>query len=398
MSSLGKGLAEIDGILAGCEYLDQYSSRLHAPPASDLTGVGSSIPAYQRQETPDLSSFYRSRCLCRSLGGLDVAQDDPSCRHSSLSPGKDVSGPSDSQWEALKILRDGVDLLYAHFEKLDEGEGAHANVIGRLRQSYGDARGMRQSGLLTYKDILQGIAPEELRLEEIFAFSCLSYSLAKFLHVKGRLSESAVLRGLPAWRDAVAEDERSAFDFLARSLWPEAASILDAVYSSCVPLDLVPDIPNSDLSSSEFYFESASESVPFNGMPDLDDMFPSGLTFSPPVMACDPVAWFVPGSTLADQALDLTLESNEIFAFEQLGASGPASGCSPSLGFEDSSICPSLVDSLSSSRSPPPVDFTMDTQTPPPLAERLKSTDMFKVFSLWFSRKFAPDFLKWKWL
>lgn len=392
MSSLGKGLAEIDGMLAGCEYLDlydQYSSRRYAPsPTSEYPDGLTSIPAYQRQETPDLGSFYRSRCSSKSTNGFaSILNNSLSAKGAPLSYGSDTPRPSASQWEALQTLRDGVDIMFGHFENLAANDTVHSPIIDRLRETYGDSKGMRQSGLLTYKDILQGMAPENLRLEEIFAFSCLSYSLAKFLFVKGKLNETAVLGGLPSWRDAVAEEEKSAFDFIARSLWPEAGKILDSAVASDLPQKLIPDMElDSVIRDPQFIPCHVSLQFPAD-IPSADDFIPS-ISLTQSMMECDPSAWLIPIPDLAlqDQALDLMLESNNTFGFEKLSAAGGVDSYSPNNEFSESQ-CPSLVDSPPNTQSPPPVDFTIDTQTPPPLSQRLQSTDMFRVVSVWFSRK-----------
>ncbi|KAJ2902799.1 hypothetical protein MKZ38_000080 [Zalerion maritima] len=392
MSSLGKGLAEIDGILAGCEYLDlvdQYSTRRSN---SQISGYDASIPAYQRQETPDLGSFYSSRCSSKTASHTTLHDGSP--RLGSVTPGKEHSKPSASQWEALQTLRDGVDFIFAQFDNL-AADNSHVDIIKRLREFYGDAKGMRQSGLLTYKDILQGMSPEELRLEEIFSFSCLSYSLAKFLCVKGKLSETSVLRGLPVWREAVADGEKSTFDFLARSLWPEAGTVLDVVQAE--ETSLVQDaMPGFCTLSQEAQFMSSQGPLGYpNGLSVTDELFPAaGLGLTQNALACDP-SWLMPITPISDQALDLMMDSNSAFAFEDLQAGGPAGGGYDSpLSYTDS-ICPSLAESPSSSQSPPPVDFMMDTQTPPPLVQRIKNTDMFRVFSIWFSHMYGLKEFLW---
>ncbi|KAN0089565.1 hypothetical protein V8E51_019825 [Hyaloscypha variabilis] len=103
--------------------------------------------------------------------------------------------------------------------RIERTIGTH--VIGqRLRRMYGSAKGMLSTGITTFGDVLDGQEPQSLM--EIFAFTCLSYTMSKLLQKHGRMEGSQVLADIDQWRLAIKKEKhRLVYDQAVKILWPE---------------------------------------------------------------------------------------------------------------------------------------------------------------------------------
>jgi hypothetical protein len=131
--------------------------------------------------------------------------------------------PHKSQWATLRSLRKASMYHYNQFHKVTV-DSTSADVR-KLRKSYVAAKNMLEMGILTFRDVLRGQTPTTL--VDIFAFASLSYVISKTLHSNGHIDESDILSGILDWRAAICDEkERSAFDEIAKRLWPEAKEIM----------------------------------------------------------------------------------------------------------------------------------------------------------------------------
>ena len=89
-----------------------------------------------------------------------------------------------------------------------------------LRRVYGSSKGMLDTGLTTFRDVLDGQEPQSLK--EVFAFTCLSYIMSNLLQKHGRMEGSPVLADTDRWRLAIKnEKDRLVYDEVVKILWPE---------------------------------------------------------------------------------------------------------------------------------------------------------------------------------
>lgn len=231
-ADLAEALAEIDGILAGVNFLEKVEPTLtetssSLPQSEDSTN---SVPANTGEwgrlghltfglskldaangVSPEEKSNIETRHLRNHLSSKLTAPDDSNQR------------PRASQWATLRSLRQASRYHYYQFKQVT----AESTVprMKKLWKSYDNAKDMLEVGILTFRHVLHGQIPTTV--VDIFALASLSYVISKILHAKGCLDESDILSGILDWRAAIAdEDERLTFDDIAKQLWPEASEIL----------------------------------------------------------------------------------------------------------------------------------------------------------------------------
>jgi hypothetical protein len=230
MTELTEALAEVDGLLAGINYLEKLepeSEEAHSPPArSDNTA--NSLPPNSAQ-----SSWFGHLTL--DLPQLDASRSEEQSKietrhlrnilNDKLANSNDNSRqvPRKSQWATLRSLRKASMYHYNQFAKVT-ADSTSAD-IRKLRKSYVTSKNMLEMGILTFRDVLHGRTPTTLM--DIFAFASLSYVISKTLHSNGHIPESDILSGILDWRAAILDEkERSTFDEVAKRLWPEAKEIM----------------------------------------------------------------------------------------------------------------------------------------------------------------------------
>ncbi len=230
MTELTEALAEVDGLLAGINYLEKVE------PDSEETS-----PIYASTETsnhyssskPATASWFGHLAddlpQLGASGSEDLSKIEP--RHlRSILTGKLVNSndeirqiPHKSQWATIQSLRSASMLHYNQFAKVT-ADSTNLN-IRKLRKSYVTAKKLLEMGILTFRQVLLRQNPSTL--VDIFAFASLSYVISKTLHAKGHIDESHILSGILDWRAAITDErERSAFDEIAEHLWPEAKEIM----------------------------------------------------------------------------------------------------------------------------------------------------------------------------
>jgi hypothetical protein len=230
MTELTEALAEVDGLLAGINYLERLepeSEEAHSPsarsdkakdylPPNPAKGSWFGHLNIDLPELDALGSDERSKIEIRHLRNT---------LNDKLINSNDNSRqiPRESQWATLRGLREASMYHYNQFHKVTL-DSTSADVR-KLRKSYVAAKNMLEMGILTFRDVLRGQIPTTL--VDIFAFASLSYVISKTLHSHGHIDESDILSGILDWRAAIVDEkERSAFDEIAKRLWPEAKEVM----------------------------------------------------------------------------------------------------------------------------------------------------------------------------
>lgn len=230
MTELTEALAEVDGLLAGINYLERLEpepEETHFPsarsdnandslPPNSVNGswfghLSVDLPQPEASGSRERSNI-EIRHLRNILNDKLINSNDNS---------RQISHKS--QWATLRSLRKASMYHYNQFTKVT-ADPASAD-IRKLRKSYVTAKNMLDMGILTFRDVLHGHIPTTL--VDIFAFASLSYVISKTLHSNGHIDESDILSGILDWRAAIVDEgERSAFDEIAKRLWPEAKEIM----------------------------------------------------------------------------------------------------------------------------------------------------------------------------
>ncbi len=219
---LQKAIEEIDGLMAGFQYLDGVdpgASEAGRPPPS-TPHITSQPPwpsaswtnGVHLQDMPPASQ-YSLQDFEADL--LPVEMDIPT---PPVTPVPDPQ-PMPSQWADIRNLRGEIDFHHKRFQKL----AAKSNnpALCSLMETFPTAESVRKSGIDLFRDILSGFKPG--LLEDVFAFASLSYAMSQQLLKRGRIQKKDILAGLGVWRDGISDPlQRAAFEMLAVDLWPEA--------------------------------------------------------------------------------------------------------------------------------------------------------------------------------
>lgn len=137
--------------------------------------------------------------------------------------GAPTHGDVPTRWAVLRRLRRA---MVGHHRRVQEViASSPLPAASKLAHAYPSAKSMREKGILTFRDILNGVPPTGLT--GVFAFASLSYAMSVLLFERGRLKREHILLGLEVWRDSIPDpEEREAFTWLAQTLWPEAETQL----------------------------------------------------------------------------------------------------------------------------------------------------------------------------
>ncbi|RYP51043.1 hypothetical protein DL768_003543 [Monosporascus sp. mg162] len=215
---LKNAFAEIDGLMAGFKYLDEMEP---GPTAEE------SSPASPPDDTPapaaeaHLQQSYQE--YPREINDLDTSHDrrqvvneDGQRPTSEVRPDRQ---PMAAQWAAIRSLREESE--YHHRRFMTMPSLSDDPILAQLRKDFTDAKRIRKTGIIIFRDVLLDYRPTKLR--EIFAFASLSYAVSQVLFKTGRIDKFQILSGVRTWRDSISDDrEKEAFNKLAHELWPEA--------------------------------------------------------------------------------------------------------------------------------------------------------------------------------
>jgi hypothetical protein len=230
MTELTEALAEVDGLLAGINYLEKVEPDSEEIPSLSASNENSNnFPP----PNPATASWFGHLAIdlpqLGALGSEERSKIEPrhlrSILNDRLVNSNDESRqiPRESQWATIRSLRKASMLHYNQFAKVT-ADSTNAD-IRKLRKSYVTAKKLLEMGILTFRQVLHGQNPTTL--VDIFSFASLSYVISKTLHAKGHIDESDILSGILDWRAAITDErERSAFDDIAGQLWPEAKEIM----------------------------------------------------------------------------------------------------------------------------------------------------------------------------
>jgi hypothetical protein len=228
VTELTDALAEVDGLLAGINYLEKLepeSEDTHFPSAQSdednhlpTTSAKGSWLSHLTFDLPQLEASAQEKSKIETRHLRNILNDK--LINSSENPRR---VPHKSQWATLRSLRKASMYHYSQFTKVTAD--STSAEIRKLRKSYVTAKNMLEMGILTFRDVVHGHTPSTL--VDIFAFASLSYVISKTLHSNGYMDESDILSGILDWRAAIVDvRERSAFDEIAKQLWPEAQEIM----------------------------------------------------------------------------------------------------------------------------------------------------------------------------
>jgi hypothetical protein len=230
MTELTEALAEVDGLLAGINYLERLEpepEEAHSPSArsdnakdySPPNSAKSSWLGHLNIDLPELDALGSEERSKIEIRHLRNTLDDKLINSNDNSR----QTPHKSQWATLRSLRKASMYHYNEFHKVTVD--STSAEVRKLRKSYVAAKNMLEMGILTFRDVLRGQTPTTL--VDIFAFASLSYVISKTLHSNGHIDESDILSGILDWRAAICDEkEKSAFDEIAKRLWPEAKEIM----------------------------------------------------------------------------------------------------------------------------------------------------------------------------
>ncbi|KAJ4120058.1 hypothetical protein NW768_010341 [Fusarium equiseti] len=195
---LKNALAEVDGLFAGFVYLD----------ATEGTGTSAEGPR------DDLSQELQA--LCAATSSNESTDLPPYAMHND-------ARAREIAWSSIRTVRDGMATLWKHF--VEVAANLDNPAINNVLADYQDAKGLRQTGAIAFRNTVNGLVPNDLC--KIFAFCSLSYVVSCLLYSRNRIAEGDILAGIRLWLDALEkEDEREAFKLLAEHLWPEARNHL----------------------------------------------------------------------------------------------------------------------------------------------------------------------------
>lgn len=226
-SHLVKALAEIDGLFAGLNYMDKTDSWKQKPDTAGdfnaeldadlLSEGGEEMQLPHREKAGNNANSHQSQ----TSQAFPKQQD----RHESTQAPR-------YDWSSIRDVKEGSEHLWQRFEAL--ADNLDQPAINKIRNKYNDAKGLRETGVFTFRDTLSGTTPRDLR--QVFAFASLSFVISCLLCDRGRIAKTDILSGIRVWRDAIQDDdERKAFVELARELWPEASQ-----HFHFIDLDLPP--------------------------------------------------------------------------------------------------------------------------------------------------------------
>lgn len=172
----------------------------------------------------------------------------------------------DFQLVTSQAFRDEVDRQYLQILHLSELDTPFKQILKKIIDTCKTFDDFRDTGTLTMTHILFRLLVPQL--EDVLAFSAVSYALGMLLLKLGKISHEKILEGLGTWRDIMRPADRSAFEFIALKLWPEARERLSCSFgvsqSGLVDSISQPEtvsIPSFHLTQDAYYF-SATETKP----------------------------------------------------------------------------------------------------------------------------------------
>ncbi|KAJ3529889.1 hypothetical protein NM208_g9558 [Fusarium decemcellulare] len=206
-----RALAEVDGLLAGLNYLEKEEAHSPAEPRHQ------SAPGFDLPPSVDLIGLqFESSGLPQDLS-FEPFDEIPNATQ----PDNDNVSGAERAWSGIRSLRQGIRDEYQRFNSLPLVSTSPG--VSQLRDSYPDAETLGHMGILAYRDVLHGVLPETMA--EIFAFASLSFVISTLLFRQGRIRNDQILAGLHHWGDCIFDgDDRRAFDALASAMWPQNAA------------------------------------------------------------------------------------------------------------------------------------------------------------------------------
>ncbi|KAF4334301.1 hypothetical protein FBEOM_11864 [Fusarium beomiforme] len=181
---MSRALAEVDGLFAGLIYLDEKES---------MTCQRNSKKPIRNHLSLELDAIYN----VYEVGLGDNTSNAPHIVH-------EDTRAREAAWSSIRAIREGMQILWDHFAHISRGMNMAA--IDEVRNSYQNARGLCYQGVLAFRYTVAGLRPDVSRL----------------LRTRREHAQGEILAGMRLWRDALEKDnERQAFDALARLLWPQ---------------------------------------------------------------------------------------------------------------------------------------------------------------------------------
>lgn len=222
-SHLKQALAEIDGLFAGLNYIEKTDTWKHD---SGAAGDRTKDQAFRTHCDLELDAQIFSQAEHQlqprnweAVGSNSVMPNFQTQQQQQQQQANKHAPPSRYDWSSIRNVKEGSEHIWQRFDAL--AETLNQPAINQIRNKYNDAKGLRETGVFTFRDVVSGTAPNDLR--QVFAFATLSYVISCLLYRENRIPKRDILSGIQVWRDAIQDDEeREAFVELARHLWPEA--------------------------------------------------------------------------------------------------------------------------------------------------------------------------------
>ncbi|RYP92196.1 hypothetical protein DL770_001703 [Monosporascus sp. CRB-9-2] len=320
---LKNAFAEIDGLMAGFKYLDE----MEPDPRTE-----ESSPASPPDDTPAPAAEAHLQQSCqeypREIDELDSSHDRRQVvdedRQRPISEVRPDRQPMAAQWAAIRSLREETE--YHHRRFLTMPSLSDDPILAQLRKDFRDAKRVRKTGIIIFRDVLDDYRPTKLK--EIFAFASLSYAVSQVLFKAGRIDKFQVLSGLKTWRDSISDDrEKEAFNKLAHDLWPEAKDHLHFIpMPRTHPKDPI-SLPR------QANYENPTTSF-MNQEPNATFDYPWPVQN----ISLEELGGISSSLGFLEQALELTDYTHQAFDFSQLQDIDTVTGCQPAATYVEASL------------------------------------------------------------
>ncbi|RYP08906.1 hypothetical protein DL764_001616 [Monosporascus ibericus] len=320
---LKNAFAEIDGLMAGFKYLDEMGPRPRteesSPPSPPDDAPAPAAEAHLQRNSQEYP---------REIDGLDAPHDRRQVidegRQRPVSEVRPDRQPMAAQWTAIRNLREETEYHHRRFQTMPSL--SDDPIIAQLRRDFRDAKSIRKTGIIIFRDVLDDYRPTKLK--EIFAFASLSYAVSQVLFKTGRIDKFQILSGVKTWRDSISDDrEKEAFNKLAYDLWPEAKDHLHFI-----PMQRTNPEDRISLPKEVNYGNPTTIFMDQGSNTTFDDHWP-GQDISP-----EEIDAIISSSGFSDHIMGLTECTYQAFGFSRLQDIDTGRGCQPPATYAETSL------------------------------------------------------------
>ncbi|RYP81162.1 hypothetical protein DL769_002110 [Monosporascus sp. CRB-8-3] len=335
---LKNAFAEIDGLMAGFKYLDEMEPNPRTEESSPASPSDDSpVPATEVHRQQSCQEYPREiDDLDMPHDGRQAIDEDDQRPTPEVRPDRQ---PMAAQWAAIRSLKEETEYHHRRFQTMPSL--SDDPILAQLRKDFSHAKSIRKTGIIIFRDVLDGYRPTKLK--EIFAFASLSYAVSQLLFKTGRIDKFQILSGVKTWRDSISDDrEKEAFNKLAHDLWPESKDHLHFIP--------VPQTNPENRSCLSIQVDYENSTTPFMNQA-------SNATFDYPwdeqITSFEELGGTSSSLGFLGQALELTDYTHQVFDFSQLQKIDNATGCQTAATYDGASL-PTTSAGNSSSGCPDP--------------------------------------------